>query len=564
LKDIKELAHSNFYKFSFAIIATGIISGLSVFSLHYLEQKITFLLGTDKSFTWKTYLFSFLLTSISLYLTKNIFTQTGGSGIPHVKLSLVALKGRMKKRMFLGKMTTSLLSLSSGLTLGKEGPMVTISSAFGFLMGHALKLETKLVKILVTSGASAGLAAAFHTPIAAVVFTIEEILGEFNVKYLGPVVFTSVIASITSYKLSANHATFSQLEYTFSHEWHLILYLLLGFFMAILGRFWIRLVLFFKGVKQNYFSNLEYVFLFLVVSITTLASIYSHETLGDGITTINRLLLQQGDISIKILLILLILKIFLSATAYSTGLSGGLFMPVLFLGAAGGALCGSLFISLGIPHVKIGIFAFLGMTSALVAVINAPLTAFVMLFEMTRDYELILPLMISSISAYWLSNLISQESVYEAVAEFEGEHLPTPKDNEGLEEMIVEECMNKNVFFLNYNINIKKAWELIQAKDFSEYPVMKNNKLAGFVKKEEIENAVKTKAEDPLNNIIHEFFVIIYSDQTLLMALNKIKRFQLNYLYVVSRFQMGRVIGVITSEDILKYFNLIENQTKEV
>jgi chloride channel protein, CIC family len=542
-----------FYKVASAVLLVGFGAGVFSFLLHKSVHSFSAMVGTLSQFTVQTYIFAIILSVGSYLLTKFLFNHTNGSGIPFVKLGLIALKGKMPRRMPFGKFLTTFLTLSSGLSFGKEGPLVTISASWGHLVAHIFKLNREITKVLVASGATAGLAAAFNTPIAAVVFTVEEILGQLNTKYLGPIIFTSVIASVTSYELLGNKATFIPVHYQFTEKWHLILYLSLGLVMSILGNLWTKLIIFFKDLKKNYFGNLDFAFIIFAIILTGIASRYSTEILGDGINTINRILMGKGEMVVSSIAALFILKIILSTTAYSTGLSGGLFMPVLFLGAVGGALFALGLKELGVENIEVGAFALLGMTSFLVAVIRAPFTAFVMLFEMTRDYELILPMMVSSIGAYWISTLLNPESVYETVAEYEGVHIPGHADNECLSEMNVEECMVKDVLSFREAAPIKDIIEQVNLCKFGGFPVVRGKKLAGIVNRYDLQKKLEEGDDFIVKNVTKTSVITIYPDQSLLIALDKMKRFQIGRLPVVSRFNDKQLLGVLTPEDIVKF-----------
>lgn len=550
------------YQVALAIILIGLGAGVFSFLLHESVALISGPLGTLQPFTYKTFIIASACALGSYFLTKFVFKDTQGSGIPQVKLALTAHKGKMPKRMPFGKFITTFLTLCSGLAFGKEGPMVTISAAWANLISHFFKLGLQMNKVLVASGATAGLAAAFNTPIAAVVFTIEEILGEMNTRFLGPIIVTSVVASVTSYKLLGNRSTFIPLDYQFHVEWHLLLYLVLGLVMSLVGLLFVKAILFFKNVKNQYFKRYDFLYVVAIIGLAGVSSHYSFEVLGDGVATINQLLAGNDSRLLVPMLLFFLIKILISSTSYSTGLSGGIFMPVLCLGAIGGTFVGHLFQKLGVSHIEVGVFALLGMTSLLVSVIKTPFTAFVMLFEMTRDYELILPLMISSIGAHWISNILSHESVYESVAEYEGVHLPTPADNECLNEMIVRECMVKDVFCLKADMNIENVMESVEQSKYSGFPVIRNDKLIGVVNRCELKEKLQS---DPKSKVIHaaKYSVIsIYPDQSLLIALDKMKRFEISRLPVVSRFNDKKLIGLVTPEDIINFLGLSKQENQ--
>ncbi|MCB9063052.1 MAG: chloride channel protein [Halobacteriovoraceae bacterium] len=556
MNKFKSIVNIEFWKISLAVILIGLGSGYFSYFLHKIVFLTTNLIGTNDTFTIKTLFFSISFALLSYLLTKKIFKDTNGSGIPQVKLSLVAYKGEMQKRMPVGKFITSFLTLCTGLSFGKEGPLVTISAAWGHLVSHVLKLNRQITKVLVSSGATAGLAAAFNTPIAAVVFTVEEILGELNTKYLGPIIVTSVIASVCSYKLSGGHGTFSNLNYGFHVEWHLIFYLILGLFMSFIGLFFTKFILLSKEIRKRYFQKYDFVFVVFAIALAGIASLYSKEVLGDGINSINNILQGTNIDSLKYILLLFIIKFFLTTSSYSTGLSGGLFMPVLFLGALGGGAFAIALSKIGVENVDVGAFALLGMTSLLVAVIRTPFTAFVMLFEMTRDYELILPLMTSSVTAYFISSFIHPESVYESVAEYEGVHLPTHDDKECLNEMSVEECMVKKVVSLESSLKLSESIDIVSQYDFGGYPVVNKGILLGIINKSDLLDKKESGEDCNIIELLKYSTISIYPDQSLLVAMDRMKRFEIGRLPVVSRFNDRKLLGVITPKDIVNYLGI--------
>ncbi len=549
----------HFYKLSTAVLLIGLGGGISSYLFHEIIHWATVRLHTFETFTFTTYAYALALAFLSYFLTQKYFNGTNGSGIPQVKLAIVTKKGSMLKRMTLGKFITSALSLCSGLSFGKEGPLVAISAAWGHLISHMFKLNPKITKILVSSGATAGLAAAFNAPIAAVVFTIEEILGELNTKYLGPIIVTSVLASFTSYTLMGGKSTFISSSHEFHIEWHLILYLVLGLLMSLVGFLFTKLILSLKEIRKRYFKKLDYLYIGIVVTLVAIASNFSKEVLGDGISTINQILSGAEINSFTFLLVLFVLKLCLTSASYSTGLSGGLFMPVIFLGAIGGSAYAGFLTEIGIAQIEVDAFALIGMTSLLVAVIRTPFTAFLMLFEMTRDYELILPLMFSSITAYLVSNMINPSSVYESVAEYEDVHLPIQSDNECLHEVSVDECMIKDVVTLSLQDSSDKIKDLTKESDYRWFPVLNFNKLLGVVSKYDLDKALGSEEEWDLRGLVKNQMISIHSDQNLIIALDRMKKFDINLIPVVSRYNSKQLLGIISMSDIFEYFRLNKN-----
>jgi len=562
-KKVKDILNVESLEYVLVLVLVGITAGGVAYGFHQIIHLLVPFIKTNIAFNLQTTLYSLGVTFLSIFLTKTIFPDTKGSGIPQVKLALVALRGELPKRLGIGKFITTTLTLLSGLSFGKEGPCVTVSSAFAYLYSHIFKLNVEHRKLVVLSGASAGLSAAFFTPIAAVAFTLEEIIGELNTKYLTPIMITSCIAAATAYELFGNNKTsFSVVEYTFVHKINLFYYVILGLLIGVLGVLWVHFAVILKKFKSNILQN-EYIYLVTAVLLIAVASNINQDVLGDGVEVINSFI-EGKEVSFLFLAILLVLKFFTSSVSYSTGLSGGLFMPVLFIGACGGMLIGKTLVILGVSTVQPGAFALLGMTSMLVAVIRTPLTAFIMLFEMTRDYDLILPLMISSVVSFFVANLLLEESVYEVLAEYEGVHLPTQKDNETMESMQIEDCIQTNVYSLESDLTAAKLILMKEKLIYSGYPILKDGNLVGIMNQSDIERFLSRNEnlEEPndkdeqLIDHCHKDLITIYPDQSFLMAFEKMKRFSVSRLPVVSRFNTRRLVGIITAKDLIEFFEL--------
>ncbi len=562
MRALKKFSKSEQLRVALATLLIGVGAGVAATLLHDFSSMLTKAIGSNKSFTFYTFFGALLFAALSYYLTKLVFNDTNGSGIPQVKLALVAYRGKLPKRMPVGKFLTTVLTLGTGLSFGKEGPMVTISASWAHFVSHYLKLNRQLMKVMVASGAAAGLAAAFNTPIAAVIFTIEEILGELRTKYLGPIIVTSVVASVTSFKLLNHHATFLPIHYQFHIEWHLIFYFLLGALAAVLGSLLTKSILAFKELKKKTCESKGFIFVIGVIILAALASHYDPVVLGDGVAFMNQLLSGKINLGLSSLLIILVIKGVLVASAYSSGLSGGIFMPVLFLGALGGSAFGSVLTLAGVEHIEIGAFALMGMTSLLVSVIRTPFTAFVLLFEMTHDYELILPLMVSSITAYWIAEAISPYSVYEEVAEYEGVHLPNQKDSEYLTELSVEDCMIRDVFTLRGSITVEEAMKQIEGKPFSGFPIVFKEQLYGVINLYELRTQFKKDPTVKLHEITKYNAIYVYPDQNLLVAMDKMKRFNISRLPVVTRFNNRHLVGLITPYEVVEHLGLSKNNPK--
>lgn len=538
-------------------ILTGVAAGLVAVSLHQITYALTDWMGTNRSFDLRAFLLGGGGLLLSSYFTWRHFPSSSGSGIPGVRVALAVFHGRIEFKNTLAKYFTTIFSLSSGLSLGREGPTVAITSGIGSTLGSMFSLSKARIKALVAIGSAGGIAAAFHTPIAAVIFTLEEVVGDLNAtKVLGPVIISAVVASVTAQMLLGGEShTFDQLHYTLSNPRELIIYLVLGIICAFLGTLWVRSVLWTRAINLKIFKHHKLTPTMVVFVIIAGISLVYPRVLGSGHDTIaealNSLLLDW-----KFLAALFLFKFIATSLSYSTGASGGLFMPTLLMGAMLGALVGAIAGQLFPEFTEnAGAYALVGMGAFFVAVIRTPFTSIIMVFEMTRNYNIILPLMIANGVSYILSNHLLKGSVYENLSEQDGIRLPTRDDNEVLESLVVEDAMVEEPITLNSSLTVKEAWEGVKGQEFSGYPLVRNGLLDGMISTNQLRAMVaKGELEKRLSDFAERKVITIHPDQSLLVAFHKLDRFQVSRLPVVSRLNDKRLIGIITAEDIVSKF----------
>lgn len=547
-------------------LLTGIAGGLVAVFLHESISFLTQLLETNKSFTGKTLLYGGIMVFISGYLTTRFFPSTAGSGIPVVRVALAVFHGNITWRTTLAKFFTSVLSLSSGMSLGREGPTVSIAAGIGSFFGSFLHLSKKRIKALVAIGSAAGLSAAFNTPIAAVVFTLEEVVGDLNAKMLGSIVISSVVAAITSSVLIGDHPTFAVPSYELRDPHELITYLIVGLVAALVGPAWVKSVLTLRKFNMKLFKGHRLTIMLATFMVMAGLSLYEVSVLGSGHETINRVLFSE-ILSWKTLLVLFVLKFFATTISYSSGISGGLFMPTLFMGAMLGGTLGALSWQI-FPDLtgSIGAYAIVGMGAFLVSVIRAPFTAIIMIFELTRDYKMVLPLMVANTASYFIASKLHKGSIYESISEQDGIHLPTREDNEILETLLVEDAMITEPISLQANLTTKEAFTHVKDTKFSGFPVLKNGVLYGMISLSDLAKAhTKSLGTATLEDVCSKKLFKIYPDQSLLVAFHKLEKFNISRLPVVSRINDKRLIGIITAEDIVNRFGYhIQEESKDI
>ncbi len=542
--------------FLFLTILTGILAGLVTVSLDFLIHNIIDFVGTNKPFDLKAFILGGLLIGISGWISTRLYKSTSGSGIPGIKIHLVVHHGRISFRETIAKFVTTVLSLSSGISLGKEGPVVTICSGIGSKVGQYFHLSKKRMKALVAVGSASGIAGAFNTPISAVVFTLEEVVGDLNTKYLSSIIIGSVVAAVTGHVLLGERSIFTQVHYRLNNPSELIFYLIIGVVAAVMGPVWMKTTLQLRKLSVKVFKNHKLTLILVAFLIIGGLSHIQPRILGGGHMALEEAL-TSSMLNWKVIGVLFLLKFIATSISYSSGASGGLFMPTLLVGAALGSFIGALSYSLfpDLANSNIGAYALVGMGAYFVTVIRAPMTSILMVFELTRDYNIILPLMIANITAYLLSSKLSNLSIYEHISEQDGIHLPTREDEEILESVTVEDAYIKDVITFNHSDTIKDAYRILKTTNVSGFPIIKGNQLYGVIAKSDImAHMIKKNHNLKLADVCEKKIIKVYPDQSLMVAFHRLKRFQISRLPVVSRLNDKQLIGIITAQEIVKHF----------
>lgn len=500
---------------------------------------------------------------VSGYITTKLSPESSGSGIPQTKIAIVANHGSIKMKDWGLKLIASILSLSSGVTLGREGPTVAVTSGFGSTIGRLFSLNKQRVKSLVAVGSAGGLAAAFNTPIAAVTFTLEEVVGNLNAKALGPIMISSVAAAVTAKFLYGGDTVFSGIKFVFQDPHELWFYLITGLIAGCIGPLWVKLILYMRSKSKSVFKSQKLALIICAFLVVYACAYVFPEILGSGHHLIHEALLSKLN-DWEFIAKLFVAKLFLISLCFSAGISGGLFMPTLFLGAMIGTTVGFLALAVYPMANPAGAFALVGMGAFFAAVIRAPFTSILIIFEMTQDYKVILPLMIANITAFMLSRRLMAGSVYEQISEQDGIHLPDKEDYETLEKLTVEEAMVKDVKTLAADQTVSEALKMVNHSEISGYPIMNGAKLVGVISTNEIGQAyAQYKGQCLMSEICSKNIIYIHPDQSLMMAFHLLNTHKVSRLIVTSRINDRKLLGILTAEDIVNRFGFhIQEESK--
>lgn len=499
---LKLKAPSPDQQFFLLTLFTGLAAGLIAIALQKSVEHIKhFILPFGESFGIKTFLVGGLLVLIGGLLSTRYMKLLAGSGIPRLKILLAVHHGYISTKEWVLKIITTVLTLGSGVPMGHEAPTIFIAGGVGSSLGRKFNFKEKRLKDLIYVGSAAGIAAAFNTPIAAVVFVLEEIIGSMSTKAMGPILISALVASVTASSLMGQNSIFTPSSYSFSDPKELLFYLAVGLVAGVAGPLFISNSIGVKRITLKFFKHHRLTPIMMAFLFVGALSFIHPKIPGSGLNFINELLGGQVP-GVQELIIVLILKFVAIAFCSGSGMSGGIMLPIMLLGACLGGLFGQLSSYLiGISTIQIGAYCLVGMGAFFASVIRTPFTSIILVFEMTRDYRIVLPLMVANLVSYVVAEKLYPGSIYEAIAKCDGYELPGHEEDDVLAHLSVESAYEP------------QACQLPHALPFSE---------------------------------------LIYPDQSLTQALAKLRhnRHQ-DHLKVVDRLNPRSQLGVIKLQHIL-------------
>lgn len=402
----------------------GAIVGLVVVAFIVLTENLGARLYPAGGAAWRRVLIPIFGALSTGFLLFRYFPNARGSGIPQTKAALFLRDGYISFRTVLGKFGLCSLSLASGIALGREGPSVHVGAGIASSLGRRLGLSTASVKALLPCGASAAIAAAFNTPISAVLFSLEEVMGDMHAPVLGSIVLSSATSWIVLHLILGDEPLFHVPAYQLVHPVEFVFYAVLGLAGGLMSTSFVKLLLW----QRRYFltapRNIQW-FLPGVGGLTVgVLGWFFPEVLGVGYGFVGKAL--NGQMLVSAMALLVVLKIVATATCYASGNAGGIFGPSLFLGAMMGGAVGGIAHTLFPDYTgSVGAYALVGMGAAFAGIVRVPLTSVIMVFEITRDYSIIVPLMIANLISYFIASRLQDEPIYEALQHQDGIRLPS-------------------------------------------------------------------------------------------------------------------------------------------
>jgi CIC family chloride channel protein len=346
------------------------------------------------------------------------------------------------------------------------------------------------VKALVPVGCSAALAAGFNTPIAAVLFSLVEIIGDLHASVLGTAVLSSATSWMVLHLVLGDDPLFHVSGYRLVHPVEFLVYAVLGLVGGLGSVAFVKLLL---GLRQRFMRLPRWsVWCQPVAGGLTVGMLgyFFPDVMGVGYAFVDKIL--NGDVVLKLVMLLAVLKIVATAICYASGNAGGIFGPSLFIGATLGAAVGSIAHTLFPAYTAgPGAYALVGMGTAFAGIVRTPLTSVIMIFEVTRDYAIIVPLMISNLIAYFISFMLQREPIYEALARQDGVHLPTAATRAKAGTMQVSQAMRPSPIALSIDMEIETALTALHQNGVLDaWPVTDKQGLRGMIRKAEMEGMI--------------------------------------------------------------------------
>jgi CIC family chloride channel protein len=554
-----------------ALIALAVLVGLmtgvgaSIF-IWLVETSREFFFGYSRELLTKTVPFDWrfwvpivplvgglLVGPIVYYFAR----EARGHGVPEVMDAVARRGGLIRPRVAAAKGVASAICIGSGGSAGREGPIVQIGSAIGSMIGQRFRMSADLVKILVGCGAAGGIASVFNAPIAGVLFSLEVILGDFGIGAFAPVIIASVVSSVVSHALLGNNPAFSMPKYALVSAWEIPLYALLGVLAAFTARAFVRIL--YKG--EDLFEKLPIPGVLKPAAgglLLGLLGLSFPQVFADGYQTITQVLAGEGVL--WLLAVLVVAKMIATTLTLGSGNSGGIFAPSLFMGTCLGGGFGQL-VHGWFPAVTAtpGAYAAVGMGAVVAAATHAPMTALMIIFEMTRDYQIILPLMVATVVATMIAMRMAPESIYTLKLLRRGIVLRQGRDINVLARHHVSEVMQKDFATILQTMRVPEILRELESSGQSDFMVVDDQgRLVGVVGFQDLRVVLAKPEIDTLviaSDIMRPVRYKLYPDHHLTEAWDLFRPDEVGAVPVVDRQDEGRIVGIVTRGAITAFYN---------
>jgi CIC family chloride channel protein len=488
------------------------------------------------------------LAGMTIYFGSRL--KPGKSSTDYME-AIVLGDGVLSSRLSLVKSASAMFSIASGASIGREGPIVQLSAMIASLLGRVRKMPTVRLRLLVACGAAAGIASAYNAPIGGALFVAEIVLGSMAMESFGPLVFSSVIATLTVRQLLGENPLYEIAipSVRLNSNWEIILYLLLGVLAGVMAPIFLGAL----RASEKLFTKFPapaYVRLAVGGLAVGALAIFYPEVCGNGYSVVNNIL--HGGYLWNSLLLILLFKIAATAVTFGSGAVGGVFTPTLFVGACVGYLFayGAQFVWPGAPLVP-SAFTLVGMGALLAATTHAPIMAIIMLFELTLDYQMILPLMLACVVAHYVSRRFDPKSIYAESLKRKG----AKEFKDQFASLHVADLMKRDPVSIQDNAPfLKIAESFIRNRFVHLYVVDEKAMFKGVICLHDIKSYLNSPELSSLviaRDLLGEYCPTLTPEASLDQALKSFTHYDGDRLPVIADHGEHRLIGSISKSDII-------------
>ncbi|MFZ0391796.1 MAG: chloride channel protein, partial [Calditrichia bacterium] len=435
---------------------------------------------------------------------------------------------------------------------------IQIGSSIGSIFGQFFKINPQRMKIFVACGAAAGIAAAFNAPVAGALFSLEVILGDFGVAQFSPIVIASVIATVVSRYFLGNFPAFEVPKYELVSPLELIPYVILGILAGLVALLFIKILYAF----EDYFDDLKINGIIKTMAgglIIGLMGIFVPHIYGVGYNSMNMALL--GQLPWITMLGLVFMKILATSVSLGSGGSGGIFAPALFMGTMTGGFFGALVHQIMPSYsASSGAYSLVGMGAVVAGATHAPITAILIIFELTNDYKIILPLMITSIIAVVITTKLKKESIYTLKLLRRGIKLDKGREINLLRSLKVSEVVQKNPVIIPPDLRFKELFELMVSNPQAQFFVVnKENQFVGAVSLNEVRKALLD--QDYITDLLIALDLVnpeiprVRPGDSLDNVMRLFGQYDVEEIPVMSETDLSQIIGFVNHKDVIDAYN---------
>ena len=496
-----------------------------------------------------------IITGIICHFFPDAVKENGVHRVMHA----VAMKaGKIRKRTLLTCSTTSALTIGSGGSAGREGPTVQIGSAVGSALGNLFHLSHERVQVLVGCGAAAGIAASFNAPLAGVLFALEIILTNFTIHTFSPIVVASVIGTATGRAMEGNEITFSVPVHELVSYSEIIFYLFLGLLCGVISKLFTFTYFKASDIFEKKIPLPTPLKPALGGLIVGFISISFPAVLGNGYDFMEKAL--NGELFWGLAFVLIFLKIISTSATLGSGGLGGVFAPSLFIGAMLGSAYGTLVHGIN-PSFTASpeTYALVGMGAVAGAVMQAPLTNILMLFELTNDYTIILPIMITCIVSAYTFRAFDKNSIYIQKLLKEGINIKYGREVSILNSIKVNDVLSKDVTTIPEGMPFRKILETISYSKNFYFPVVDGQgEMSGILSFHMIREMIFEEELGDLivaNDLKVKPVMTLTPENNLNQAMEMFAKLDVEQLPVVGRDDLKRVIGMVNRGEVVAAYN---------